>query len=62
MQQGDDQPGAGGADGMTQTDSRAVDVGDLPIQAKLFFAADVLGCKGFIDLDQFEIIYFQAAF
>ena len=61
VQQGDDQPGAGGADGMPQADARAVDIGDLTIQPELFFAAEVLGCEGLIDFDQFEIVYFQAA-
>lgn len=62
VQQGDDQPGTGGSDGVPQADPRPIDIGDFPIQTQLFFAADVLRCEGFIDLDQFEIRQFQAAF
>ncbi len=47
---------------MAQTDARAVDVGDLAVQAKLFFAADILGRKGFVDFDQIEIRKFKFVF
>ena len=46
---------AGGAHRMAQADTGTVDIGDLPIQAQLLFAAEVLGGKGLVDLDELEI-------
>jgi hypothetical protein len=50
----------GGAHGMAQADAGAVDVGDLPVQAELFFASQVLGRKRLIELDHFKIGQFDS--
>ncbi len=62
MDQGDHDSCACCAYRMAKSDAGAVDVGDLAVQAKLFFTADVLGRKGFVDLDQFEIPDFMSGF
>ncbi len=41
---------------MPQTDTGAVDVGRLAIQPQIPLTADVLGGKGFVELDQLEIV------
>ena len=55
MYQGHHDPGAGRTDRVAQTNTRAVDVGNLALQAEFPFTSDVLGGKGLIDLHQFEI-------
>ncbi len=62
MNQGDHDPRTGGAHGMAKADAGAVDVGDFAVQTQLFFAADVLGRKGFVDLDQFKIRKLEPVF
>ena len=55
MDQSDHDPAAGRSNRMPQSDSRAVHIGDLPIQTKLPLAGDVLSGEGFVHLDQVEI-------
>jgi hypothetical protein len=55
VKQGDHDAAAGGAHRMAQADAGTVDVGDLPVEPEVPFAADVLGGEGLVDLHQFEI-------
>jgi len=38
-----------------QSAARAVHVGDLPVDAELLLAADVLAGKGLVELDELEV-------
>ena len=40
---------------MSKADPRTVDIGDLPIEAQVPLAGQVLGGKGFMDFEQFEV-------
>ena len=55
VHQRDHDAGAGRPHRVAETDARAVDVGDLPVQAQLLLAAEILGGEGLVDLDQLEV-------
>ncbi len=60
VQQGDDDTGAGSADGVTQSDGAAVDVDLAHIKVQLTSHSDGLSGKGLVGLDQIHILDLQA--
>src|SRR4051794_41008534 len=62
VQQGDHQASARCTQRMPQGDGSAVDVDFLAIKAQFFFNSQVLGSKGFVYLDQVDVVQSQSGF
>lgn len=56
VEQGNEDAGAGAADGVTQADAGAVDVGDFPVETEEFLAGKVLRSEGLVNFNEVEIL------
>jgi len=56
VEQGDQDPGGGTADGVTQSDGTSIRVDDLPVEGQLGETGQDLAGKGLVDLHEIDVI------
>src|SRR5579884_3421072 len=60
VDEGGEDAGAAGADGMAKGDGAAVDIDAGPVPVEFFAVGEGLGGEGFVDFDEVEIVDFEA--